>query len=537
MENASIDELTPIISLFLDKHRCVKPFAKNAIRSLCLAAAKNSNEGRGIYTRGRKRLQKIFGLSAEAAVICEFVFISHSFKQVEEYFQDSLHIFEPAYRRLFSTILHIDLAKLRKCIHELISYGILTSYPCLVMSDEVLMLWESSESGAAEELLYKPLKGPCLPLENFGVPQDALSHVRALLESDGDAPLHILFYGPPGTGKTTCARSLARALGIKAWSAPCPNEGSSRRAALIACLQMASKHKKAFVLMDEAERFLDTQDHEGRESIDKAWINEFMDTTGRRVIWIANDISDVDQSIRRRFTFSVCFDQPGSLERKRLWMRILHDNHVSSRISESRTEKLAREYRVSAAVIENAVRQAKNLGHGKRVFADTLERVISAHITLRDNGRKPRVDFQYAGNFTTDGVCAEGSLDELLEACSRIDAMRRKGETIIPGGATMLFYGPPGTGKSALARYLSDELNKELIVKRASALLDPRVGMSERYVAEAFRAAEREDAVLLIDEADSFLYSRDAAARSWENTLVNEFSRPFHKIFSLNKNT
>jgi DNA polymerase III delta prime subunit len=85
----------------------------------------------------------------------------------------------------------------------------------------------------------------------------------------------------------------------------------------------------------------------------------------------------------------------------------------------------------------------------------------------------------------------------------------------------MLFYGPPGTGKSALARYLSEKLDRELVVKRASDILSPWVGMSERQVAEAFRAAE--NAVLLIDEVDGFLYSREIATRSWESTLVNEF--------------
>ena len=47
--------------------------------------------------------------------------------------------------------------------------------------------------------------------------------------------------------------------------------------------------------------------------------------------------------------------------------------------------------------------------------------------------------------------------------------------------------------------------------------------MTEANIAQAFRDAERDDAVLVIDEADSFLFPREKAAHSWETTQVNEF--------------
>jgi SpoVK/Ycf46/Vps4 family AAA+-type ATPase len=87
----------------------------------------------------------------------------------------------------------------------------------------------------------------------------------------------------------------------------------------------------------------------------------------------------------------------------------------------------------------------------------------------------------------------------------------------------MLFYGPPGTGKTALARHIARELERECVVKRASDILSCFVGGSEQNVAEAFRYAEKEGAVLVIDEADTFLYHRETAQRSWEISIVNEF--------------
>ncbi len=48
------------------------------------------------------------------------------------------------------------------------------------------------------------------------------------------------------------------------------------------------------------------------------------------------------------------------------------------------------------------------------------------------------------------------------------------------------------------------------------------VGGTEANIAQAFREAQRKDAVLLIDEADSFLQDRTRSTRSWETTQVNK---------------
>ena len=46
--------------------------------------------------------------------------------------------------------------------------------------------------------------------------------------------------------------------------------------------------------------------------------------------------------------------------------------------------------------------------------------------------------------------------------------------------------------------------------------------MTEKNIAAAFQEAEREGAILLIDEADSFLQDRAQSRQSWEMTQVNE---------------
>ena len=62
-----------------------------------------------------------------------------------------------------------------------------------------------------------------------------------------------------------------------------------------------------------------------------------------------------------------------------------------------------------------------------------------------------------------------------------------------------------------------------VICKRLSDILDKYVGESEKNIRLAFEEAEGEDAILIIDEADSLLFSRKRAVRSWETSQTNEF--------------
>jgi SpoVK/Ycf46/Vps4 family AAA+-type ATPase len=69
---------------------------------------------------------------------------------------------------------------------------------------------------------------------------------------------------------------------------------------------------------------------------------------------------------------------------------------------------------------------------------------------------------------------------------------------------------------------LAEYLDKPLHVKRGSDLLSMWVGGTEKNIAGIFREAEQENAVLLIDEVDSFLQDRNTSQHSWEITGVNE---------------
>ena len=86
----------------------------------------------------------------------------------------------------------------------------------------------------------------------------------------------------------------------------------------------------------------------------------------------------------------------------------------------------------------------------------------------------------------------------------------------------LCLYGPPGTGKTAYGRWLAEQLDMPLLVKRASDLMSMYVGQNEKNIALAFNEAANDGALLLIDEVDGFLQDRKGAQRGWEVSLVNE---------------
>ena len=60
------------------------------------------------------------------------------------------------------------------------------------------------------------------------------------------------------------------------------------------------------------------------------------------------------------------------------------------------------------------------------------------------------------------------------------------------------------------------------MIRRASDLMSKYVGETEQQIAAMFARAEEDGAVLLLDEADSFMQSRQQAVRNYEVSEVNE---------------
>ena len=148
---------------------------------------------------------------------------------------------------------------------------------------------------------------------------------------------------------------------------------------------------------------------------------------------------------------------------------------------------------------------------------------LEAHETLNNYGENPVNKDLIDKNFSLDGLNINGDMDAMLQQLESFDACLRNLDQTSVLNMNLLFYGPPGTGKSELARYIGNQLDREIICKRISDLQSMYVGEGEKNIKNAFLKAENEEAVLIIDEADSLLFSRDRAKHSWEISFTNEF--------------
>lgn len=85
----------------------------------------------------------------------------------------------------------------------------------------------------------------------------------------------------------------------------------------------------------------------------------------------------------------------------------------------------------------------------------------------------------------------------------------------------LLFWGPPGTGKTYTALALAGELGKPLVTLDLSKVLNMYVGETEKILSRFFDQAEKDKAIIFMDEADSFFKERRSDNRTWENNQVN----------------
>ncbi|GAA0466019.1 hypothetical protein Ade02nite_47150 [Paractinoplanes deccanensis] len=75
-------------------------------------------------------------------------------------------------------------------------------------------------------------------------------------------------------------------------------------------------------------------------------------------------------------------------------------------------------------------------------------------------------------------------------------------------GTAVNLYGPPGTGKSLAAECLASHLGRRFIDVDYAEIESRYVGDTPKNIVRCFAAAERDDAVLIFNEADSILGSR-----------------------------
>ena len=342
--------------------------------------------------------------------------------------------------------------------------------------------------------------------------------------------VNILLYGPPGTGKTELAKVAAQAAGLELYEVEYADRdgnslsGRDRYRSLQISQVFLKGSAKVGLLFDEVEDVfppistdaaqlmarLDSSDAAPTGSVSgKAWVNQILETNPVPVIWVTNRIEQIDLAFRRRFQYHLELKSPPPGAREALVTRALAGVDVGEKFA----SRLAERRGLTPAQIRTAVKFARLAGDA---CSDSAEALIERQLVNADKALGNTSSERGARRVVTSYDLSLVNTESRFEVPKIVEALRRK------GFGTLCFYGPPGTGKTALAEHIAQELQRPLMIRQASDLVSKFVGETEQNMAKMFVEAETEQAVLLLDEADSFLRSRRLAERSYEVSEVNE---------------
>ena len=430
-------------------------------------------------------------------------------------------------------------------VENLISEHNITDLADLMKVSEQLPPVLMREYKAPSELMAvftRPAAKSELTLDDFAfVAEDAkvLTTLLANAVASRAAGVNVLLYGPPGTGKTELARVCAQAAGLTLFEVEyADRDGNSLSGRdRYRSLQISQVFLKASpnvgLLFDEVEDVfppvsadaaqllarLDASDAPPSASVSgKAWVNQILETNPVPVIWVTNRIEQIDPAFRRRFQYHLELKSPPPGAREALVARSL----AGVQVGEGFAVRLAERRGLTPAQIRTAVRFAQLAGD-----ATSAEALIERQLGNADKALGRLADRKGARRIVTTYDLALLNVEARFPIPKIVEALRRRGH------GTLCFHGPPGTGKTALAEYIASELQRPLMVRQASDLVSKFVGETEQNMAKMFEEAASENAVLLLDEADSFLRSRSRAERTYEVTEVNEMLQGMERFGGL----
>ncbi|MCX7556783.1 AAA family ATPase [Xanthomonadaceae bacterium JHOS43] len=387
------------------------------------------------------------------------------------------------------------------------------------------LLSPSFDLESIQRSLLRPAPAAALSLEDFCHQPEAAMIVNymACALKRRSRGVNILIHGDPGTGKTEFVRALALSLGARLDEVPVEDEdrdpisGEVRFRAYTLAQRLLARNRGQLLLFDEVEDVFGSGGatllsalvgKQGRdpESLAKGWINLTLESNSVPAIWVCNDIRAVDPAYLRRFDLVAQFRTPPRKVRERIVERYFPD----ALLSETGVAALSELEALPPAQIERAAKVVKALGSKRRDERDAQAKRI-VEMSLRAMGHSTaRKTAGLPPHYDPAFLNTDRDLSALIEGL-------RAGRA-----ARLCLFGPPGTGKTALGHHLAQVLDRPLHVKRASDLVSMWVGETEKNLAQAFLEAGDEGAILLIDEADSFLQDRSRAQRSWEVSQVNE---------------
>ena len=357
----------------------------------------------------------------------------------------------------------------------------------------------------------KPAIEPSLSLDDFAHLNEMKTMMVDYLQSSFATHrkgANILIYGAPGTGKTELATLLGKVLSVSVNNITYMDEDGdviSAEDRLNKCrfAQKVLEGQSSLLIFDEIEDVFRAGFFEcSVAQKNKAWMNQLLENNNVPMIWLSNSVSGIDPAFLRRF--DLILEMPDlPLKNKSALITQL----TEGKLSPAYVQHFAKVRSLTPAILSRTIRVAKELNTSN--FAETL--LMMFNQTLKSQN-KPKIEPLVLGkaDYNLDYVACNDNIHRISEGLKQ----SKKGR--------ICCYGPPGTGKTAWAAWLAEQLEMPLLLRQGSDLLNPYVGGTEQNIAQAFEQAKADNALLVLDEVDTFLFSREGADRSWERSQVNE---------------
>ncbi|MCS6984696.1 MAG: AAA family ATPase [Leptospiraceae bacterium] len=366
------------------------------------------------------------------------------------------------------------------------------------------------------------------PLSSFQVSAESVFIAQRLLEAN--RPVRLLVHGLTGTGKTEFVRSLCRSVNVPTYFLVQGADGSpTERKSYLEMANQMLLDQNAIVVVDEADellntgyRFLGYVD----DSVNKGWLNDFLDRAQIKLVFITNDISSIEDSVLRRFQYNIRFDQKMQGQEVYNWKRALRKKSIRSYLSEDFLDSITARYHLTPASLTNAIQALEMIlrpeDYEQNKIEHYFEELLASHEKIVYKERKKLSDL-ISEKYDVSLIHTDIPAEEILTALRNYLKNTSKTKPRPGSGVNLLFWGPPGTGKTEFTKYLARELKRKIIIRRGSDLLNPYVGVTEKLIARSFEEASASQGILLVDEADSFFIRRETAWRNYEISHTNEF--------------
>jgi len=331
--------------------------------------------------------------------------------------------------------------------------------------------------------------------------------------------VNVLIHGVPGTGKTQFVRVLAQRLGGRLFEVATEDEdgdplkGNTRFRSYRLAQHLLAGATGNLILFDEVEdvfrpQGVDEGPERNRATLIKGWINKTLEENPVPALWVTNAVGAIDPAFIRRFDYVLEIGVPPRSVRA----KVLDGYLAELAVKPSWKATMAEHGSLVPAVVARAAKVVQSVCKADPGLdpSQSLDRVIGNTLEAMGEPRSPRGAQPMVDGYRPDLLCTDCDLTMV------------KTGLLAQGQGRLCFFGPPGTGKTAFGRHLAETLDRPLLVKRASDLQSKWLGETEQNLARMFQEAMAEHAVLLLDEADSFLQDRKGAQRSWEISQVNE---------------